>query len=426
MNLDGIAETRLDGRTKGIPGTTAPFRLSEIAAKGWNVLEEDMPLPLMVLKRSALAHNAAVFGDYLRAHGLSFAPHGKTTMAPQLYQEQLSSGAWAITAANIAQAQVMHHYGVDRIVLANQLIGKAALASAAAMVNSDRGLALYCFVDSIAQLENMSRNLEGVALAQPIRLLIEIGVAGGRTGLRRAEDATALADAIAASDPGQFRLAGVAGFEGAVPGATKSLDVITDYADRIVAAAEGLSARHLSGLDEFVISGGGSSFFDLMADRFARLDLPLPVRVLLRSGCYLTSDDGIYQRAQEAARADPDRPWQGDLVPAIEVWAHVQSCPEPGLAFLTMGKRDIPHDAGLPIPTKRYRPGTGWLPPGEAEIFATNDQHAFVRLGNGADWAVGDLVGCGISHPCTAFDKWRHVPIVDDEYRVVDGVLTFF
>jgi len=32
----------------------------------------------------------------------------------------------------------------------------------------------------------------------------------------------------------------------------------------------------------------------------------------------------------------------------------------------------------------------------------------------------------GISHPCTAFDKWQLIPVVDEEYRIVDVVRTFF
>ena len=50
LEIAALSDTILDGRTKGIPGTAAPFPLGDIGAKGWNVLREDMPLPLMVLK----------------------------------------------------------------------------------------------------------------------------------------------------------------------------------------------------------------------------------------------------------------------------------------------------------------------------------------------------------------------------------------
>jgi D-serine dehydratase len=222
------------------------------------------------------------------------------------------------------------------------------------------------------------------------------------------------------------RFAGMATFEGVVPGIDKDPMLIDGFAREIVEIARALPASLYTGLGEFVLSGGGSSYFDIVADQFTKLELPIPVRVLLRSGCYVTNDSGSYKHSQDEAKADPRRSWKSDLEPALEAWAYVQSMPEPGLAFLTMGKRDIPYDGKLPVPFKRYRPGTGFLPIGTAEVFATNDQHAYVRLGADTDWQVGDLIASGVSHPCTAFDKWRFLPIVDDNYTVIDGVLTFF
>lgn len=426
MTLDDIRATVLDRRTKGIPGTAAPFALRDIAAKDWNVLREDMSLPLMVLRRSALDHNAAVFGDYLVEQKLSLAPHGKTTMSPQIFAEQLSHGAWGMTAATANQVQVMHAYGVKRVVMANQLLGKANVEAIGQILATDPEFDFYCFVDSVAQLKNLARYLGRPAHA--LKLLLEVGVVGGRTGVRTLEDATALAEAIAAADPAVFRFAGVAAFEGVVPGLEKGTGPISNFAGFVVEVARSLPTALYEGLDEFILSGGGSSYFDMVAEAFKSFELAMPVRVLLRSGCYVTHDSGAYHAAQEQAKADPNRHdhHPADLQPALEAWAYVQSLPEPGLAILSMGKRDVPYDAGLPIPLKLYRPGGGFLPVGTATVFATNDQHAYVRLGEGATWQVGDLVASGISHPCTAFDKWRFIPIVNDSYDVVDGVLTFF
>jgi len=426
MNTDSIRATILDDRTKGIPGGTMPFALADIALKGWNVLREDLPLPLMVLKRSALDHNAAVFGAYLKDNNLSLAPHGKTTMAPQIFAEQLANGAWGITAATANQVQVMRAYGVQRIILANQLVGRANTLAIAHQINADPTFDFLCFIDSVAQLENMAGHLGETRLDHPIRFLIEVGVPGGRTGVRNAAEAVALSNAIASADPEKFRFAGLATFEGVAPGLDKSTQPVAELADTMLDIARALPKAHYAGLTEFVLSGGGSSYFDIIADRFTTLTLDVPVRVLLRSGCYVTNDSGGYRDAQDAARHDPHRHWKSELKPALEAWSYVQSLPEPGLAFLTMGKRDIPYDAGLPKPFKLYRPGVGFLDVGQCEIFATNDQHAYVRLGPGADWQVGDMIASGISHPCTAFDKWRFLPVVNDEYDVIDGVLTFF
>ena len=426
MHLDDLRATILDGRTKGIPGTARPFALKDIAAKGWNVLREDLPLPLMVLKRAALDHNAAVFGDYLVADDLSLAPHGKTTMSPQIFAEQLAQGAWGMTAATASQVQVMHAYGVRRVVMANQLLGRANVEAIGSIIAADPDFDFYCYVDSAAQLANLAGHLGRPA--RPIKLLLEVGVVGGRTGVRTLEQARAVAEAIAAADPACFRFAGVAAFEGSVPGLDKGTAPIGDFAHFVVEVARALPASLHAHLDEFILSGGGSSYFDIVAKAFKELALDVPVRVLLRSGCYVTHDSGSYHAAQEEAKADPHRHEHhpADLLPALEAWAYVQSLPEPGLAFLSMGKRDIPYDAGLPVPVKLYRPGVGFLPVGQATIFATNDQHAFVRLAEGTAWQVGDLVASGISHPCTAFDKWRFIPVVNDSYDVIDGVLTFF
>jgi D-serine deaminase-like pyridoxal phosphate-dependent protein len=55
-----------------------------------------------------------------------------------------------------------------------------------------------------------------------------------------------------------------------------------------------------------------------------------------------------------------------------------------------------------------------------------NDQHAYLHVPPGTQIAVGDLLGCGIIHPCTAFDKWRRLALVDEEYRVLDTIDTYF
>jgi D-serine dehydratase len=426
MDLAALRSTVLDGTTKGIPGTARPFPLSRIAAQGWNVLREDLPFPLMLLKRSALDHNARVFKTYLTENGLSFSPHGKTTMTPQLFAEQLASGAWAITAATVNQLMVMRRFGISRIILANQLLGRAAVLAVAAEINADPDFEFYAFADSVAQLRNIEHHLAQTQLARPIRLLVEMGVRGGRTGVRTIAEGLALVEAITAADPCRFRFAGVAAFEGVVPGIGKNGEHGDDFAESVAAFVRAIPPAAYAGLEEFILTGGGSSYFDVIATHFKAVALPVPTRIVLRSGCYVTHDSGGYHAAQEAALADPRRHWSGALEPALEAWAYVQSTPEPGLALLTMGKRDIPYDSGLPIPLRRYRPGAGWLPVGEAEIFATNDQHAYARLGQNADWQVGDMIASGISHPCTAFDKWRFMPVVDDSYDVIDGMLSFF
>jgi D-serine dehydratase len=181
-----------------------------------------------------------------------------------------------------------------------------------------------------------------------------------------------------------------------------------------------------------ILTAGGSAAFDIVA-RDLPMQLSKPVLTILRSGCYVTHDSGFYNRMLEGVKARSGAAWQTrpGLQAALEVWSQVQSCPEPGLAILSMGKRDASFDLEMPIVSKRYRRGADTAPqpvPTSWKIANMNDQHAYLRFSADSDAApqVGDLIGCGISHPCTTFDKWRALFTVDDDYRVTGAIRTFF
>jgi len=107
----------------------------------------------------------------------------------------------------------------------------------------------------------------------------------------------------------------------------------------------------------------------------------------------------------------------------------VQSLPEPLLAIVNIGKRDISYDVDLPVAEMWYQTGTHTMPVNISQRFEVteiNDQHLFLRIPPGTQLKIGDLLGFGVSHPCTTFDKWKLLLVVNDQYDVVDGVLTFF
>jgi D-serine deaminase-like pyridoxal phosphate-dependent protein len=209
----------------------------------------------------------------------------------------------------------------------------------------------------------------------------------------------AVADAVAAAQ-GLF-LAGVEGYEGGLAG-----DAVDPFLDRLRELVEVLDTRGAFAGDEILVTAGGSAFFDRVAERLRFATLSRPVRVVVRAGSYLTHDDGLYAETTPLPQ----------LRAAFELWARVLSCPEPGLAIAGFGKRDAPYDIGLPIVR---RPDAG------ITVEALNDQHAFLR-DPAAALAVGDTVVCGISHPCTAFDKWPLIGVIDDDDVVIDAIRTHF
>jgi len=441
MNLDPILSETLDAATKGYPLSSPALPISALGAQRWSVLAGDLPLPLAVIRDSALAHNHAWMRDFTASTGVLLAPHGKTTMAPQIFAQQLAAGAWGITVANVQQLGICVRFGVRRVIMANQLLGAAEVGTVIRLREEHPDLEFHFLVDSQAQLaaiEDIATSVgaNSFARAQPLSrkltALVELGVPEGRTGARTFDEALAVARAVAASKA--VALSGLECYEGLQVTGDSGRDqiVVAGLMRRLHDVALACDREGLFAGPAIILTAGGSAAFDIVA-RDLPMQLSKPVLTILRSGCYVTHDSGFYNRMLEGVKARSGAAWQSrpGLQPALEVWSRVQSCPEPGLAILTMGKRDASFDLEMPIASKRYRPGTDAAPqsvPASWKIANMNDQHAYLRFPIDADIApqVGDLVGCGISHPCTTFDKWRALFTVDDDYRVTGAIRTFF
>jgi D-serine dehydratase len=408
----------LDDTIKGIP-PGATLRFDEIGAQGWRV--PDMPLPLAVLREDVLRANSRWMAAFATLNGLSLCPHGKTTMAPQLWNLQLADGAWGITVATAHQLGIARRFGVPRVIWANQPVGRVAVDAAFAAL-ADPGFDLFVLADSLAVVRGLADGAARAALSRPLNVLVEIGTPGGRTGARSEEAAMVVARAIAQAQG--LALAGVEGFEGLLPD-TAQVDA---FLDRIAGVAAACARESLFGTPEILLTAGGSAFFDRIAPRLAAAgDLGRPVRRVLRSGCYITHDSLGYEEAYRRMRRDGTLRFpQGDLQAAMEVWTRVQSVPEPGRAILTCGKRDIGFDTGWPVPLRRLRGAETQAFGAFHRISGMNDQHAYL-LGPADDMLrVGDIVVLGVGHPCATFDRWQVIPLVDDAFTITGAIRTFF
>lgn len=426
IDLSALYAASLDPLTKGLPFDAPILSLGEVGRQGWNLLRGDLPLPVAVVREKIVADNAAWMDQFTRNNGMVIAPHGKTTMSPQLFGTQIAHGAWAITVATVQQLQICLRFGIKRVIIANQLVGNGAIDACFATLR-DPEVELYCLVDSAEGLALLADGAARNAMpnGKALRLLVEIGFEGGRAGIRAPEDALALARRVAAT-PGLL-LAGFECFEGLLP-TTERVDELLDSVAALAgtADAEGLVPSN----SPLIVTAGGTAFFDRVGERFNAARFSRPVLKVLRSGCYLTHDSIGYAAAFEriiertALKLPPGR-----LMAALEVWAYVQSRPEAGRAILTMGKRDAGFDAGLPVALRWHRPGTTTKPQPVAEghkLVALNDQHAHMELPADSPLQVGDMVGFGIGHPCTTFDKWQLLLQVDEDYSVTGALKTFF
>jgi D-serine deaminase-like pyridoxal phosphate-dependent protein len=418
-----IAELRerpITGTEKGfgVPAPGATVTAADLGARRPSLFGPGFTMPVLVLRESAVARNIDAMAAYCAASGVRLAPHGKTTMAPQLFARQLAAGAWAVTAATVGELQVYRAFGVPRVLLANELTDSAGAAWLAGELAADPGFDCYVYADSPAGVALLDEAVRQASPARPLPVLVELGYPGGRTGCRDLATAEAVARAVARA--GSLRLAGVAGYEGLIgrDRSAQTIGKIAAYCRELRSLGERLAAAGLAP-DEPILSAGGSAFFDVVVRELTSgsAGFPAPV-VVLRSGVYIAFDHGLY------AGMVPDPP--PELEPALELWAHVLSRPEPGLALACAGRRDVAFDAGLPVPLRiRGRNGSPRQAIGMRAV-RLDDQHCYLELADGAALEPGETICFGVSHPCTTFDKWRVIPVVDDGYRVVDAIHTFF
>ena len=421
-NAEMQTERPIGCLNKGLGPISAESSAEDIVQLGWNLLREDLSLPSAVLYRDRLEHNLAWMQRFMDAYKVRLAPHGKTTMAPQLFRMQLDSGAWGITLASAHQTLVAHAHGVKRVLMANELVGRQNMQIIANLL-ADTEFEFYCLVDSAAGLEMLGEFFSARGLR--LNVLLELGVVGGRCGVRN--DGQLEQVLVALAQWGKtIQLCGVELYEGVL----KEEKEIRAFMQRACDVTRLLLEKKAFARTPALLSGAGSAWYDVVAEEFAAAAFGDAVEIVLRPGCYLTHDVGNYEMQQNRILASNPiaREMRSGLVPALHIWAYVQSIPEDELAIVTMGRRDAAFDSGLPTPALHFRPGCSEPRPCPADWETTKimDQHAYLKIGTGDDVRVGDMVGFNISHPCLTFDKWRTLPILDEHYNVVDVVQTYF
>ena len=420
-----FGERPIDPLGKGL-GTlpSTQVALMDAGQLHWNLLREDISLPAAVLYADRLAHNLHWMQQFVGEYEVKLAPHGKTTMAPRLFRMQLAAGAWGITLATPPQVQAAYHGGVRRVLMANQLVGRQNMALIADLL-IDPSFEFFCVVDSVDNVNQLGAFFKQAGGS--LNVLLEIGCTGGRSGVRTLAQRDAVLAALA-NWPGALKLAGIELYEGVLDDehAVRALllQAVSWTGDLMQA---GTFAR-----SPVLLSGAGSSWFDLVAEEFQKAKLYGALEIVLRPGCYLTHDAGIYRHAHVGVmqRSAVAQRIGAELKPALQVWAYVTSLPEPGHAIIGLGRRDVGSASGFPIAARHYRPGAdaptdidvmrNW------EVFKMMDQHTFLRIAVQDDVKIGDMIAFDVSHPCLTFDKWRQLVVVDPHYDVTEVIETYF
>lgn len=387
----------------------------------YRLVDEDISLPVAIIKQSALTNNLNWMQSFADHHQVKLSPHGKTSMTPAFFRQQLENGAWGITVATPAQAEVAAMAGAKRIIMANQLVGKTNMAIVEQLI-SEFDVDFYCCVDSSLNVQQLNQYFANTK--QTLKVLIEFGVPGGRCGCRSPQEVLELAQTI--QDTPALSLAGIEVYEGVIHGDNAEQDIRT-FLKQALTSVESLASDGLIA-GQPIITGAGSAWYDVVAECLANLTDYLAI---IRPGCYAIHDTGIYLDAQSKVlqRAQVNQGYAcelgGDLESALEVWAYVISRPEPTKLVVGLGKRDVAFDAGLPIAERGYRSGQAISVKGLTAT-AVMDQHTFVETDGSSEIEVGDMIAFSTSHPCLTFDKWRYIAISDDDHQVTNWVETCF
>ena len=406
------SEVLLDDRLRGFPPGQAPLAAGRIAELGLKPYDGAMALPLISLDLAAFDSNVAAMVRYAGEHGAVLAPHAKTPMSPALARRLVAAGAWGASTADIRQTAVLLRAGLGRLILANEIGGRAAAQRLAAAVAGWTEAELYLFADTPELVAALAAAWAGRRDLPRLGILPELGLARG--GARSVAAAAAVAEAAWAAESDRFRLAGVAAYEGAA--ATADPVETGERIGRLMGMVLELLAvvRGRVGAGRpLLVTAGGSLYFDRVVDALApAVAADGRATLALRGGAIFFHDHGIYERGL----ADLDR--RGGFAlggapasaaaafrPALRVWAEVLTRPEPGLAICGMGLRDVAMDQGLPRPLALYRDGRQLANLTGASVAKLNDQHAFLEFPAGMDLAAGDVVEFGISHPCTCLDR---------------------
>ncbi len=414
-------QTVIDPVEKGSGNNTV------LAISGWNILNEDVCFPVAVLSNSAIQNNMQWMQSFADKAKVRLAPHGKTTMAPELFLQQKEMGCWAMSLATVPQVVAAYRAGVDRIILANQLVGKKHFELIAEILAAEK-LEFYCFVDSVENLIALSDFFSEKKIK--LNILLEIGVEGGRCGYRNFDQVEKVCQKI--STLPWMNLRGIAFYEGVIHG-KNAAEKIKKFVNEIKILSEDLADKNYFSDGEVIISGAGSAWYDLVSEGLSS-NLPDNMVAVIRPGCYVVHDTGIYEVAQKQVleRNNIACEVRGELINSLEIWAYVQSVPEPGLAIIGMGKRDVAFDAGLPTPYLCFRINrkdqikkpqaveASW------KLIDIMDQHSMLSFSVDADLKTGDLISFTTSHPCLTLDKWRKIGMMDDDFHIRKTIETCF
>jgi len=329
--------------------------------------------PALLLDVERLERNLARMAEFFAPLPCQLRPHAKTHKCVEIARRQIAHGAIGITCAKLSEAEVMARGGIEDILVANQVVGRAKVERAARLARRCR---LTVAVDAAANV----RELAEAARAHRARLgvLVEVNVGMDRCGVEGPEEAVALAQEVVRKR--ELELRGLMGYEGHAV-------FIEDAAARREAAEQAMArllavcdAMVRAGLPVPVVSAGGTGTYDITGR--------IPGITEIQCGSYCVMD-ARYRR----------------LVPefecALTALTTVISRPTRERLVLDIGRKSVGSDFGMPEPCGRS----------DFEVVGLAEEHGKARVLADAPLAPGQKVELLPGHCCTtiALHDWFYV-----------------
>jgi D-serine deaminase-like pyridoxal phosphate-dependent protein len=206
----------------------------------------ETPVPLVDLDR--MERNLDRAAAYAFAQRLSLRPHVKTHKAPCVATEQLHRGAAGVTCATPFEAEVMSAV-CDDILVAYPPVHAPRARRLAALPDH---VTLTVALDSPRALDDL--HAAAVEAERDVGVLIELDVGMHRVGLPSVDDAVALARAVEARHPLQWK--GIAFYPGHIRQPLHEQDA--DIAALNASLDRALASFARAGLHPEIVSGGST------------------------------------------------------------------------------------------------------------------------------------------------------------------------
>lgn len=330
---------------------------------------EELDTPAMVVDLEIVERNLNRMADYCRNHNLALRPHIKTHKTPELARRQLELGACGITVAKIGEAEVMAAAGLSDLLLAYPVVGAIKARRLAALLEQTR---LSVALDS----REAAQWVSGAAGTNKVDVLVEVDFGMRRCGLEPGKAPVELARFVE-SLPG-LHFQGLMFYSGHVhPDYDGNRQVLERLIDQL---SEQLELFRRQGIEVEKVSGGSTPA--------AYYSHQIPGLTEIRPGTYIFNDRNTIEWGVRTER---------DC--AASILTTVVSNAVAGRCIIDGGSKTFTSDGLMPGPKGGFGLVKGHP---DVRFSAMNEEHGFLDLPPGKQFAVGERLHIIPNHICAA------------------------